>query len=93
MELYLLFSVMPLEHIFNLVKIWANTSFAGCFRDHSKKFSSALTKLQHVSLSTIEGEVYALFKAMKTASDKGFDRVVFVSDSQEVTNAINSNHG
>jgi ribonuclease HI len=49
--------------------------------------------LQHVSLSTIEGEVYALFKAMKTASDKGFDRVVFVSDSQEVTNAINSNHG
>jgi hypothetical protein len=24
MELYLLFSVMPLEYIFNLVKIWAN---------------------------------------------------------------------
>lgn len=43
-------------------------------------------------LSTVEGEAAALFDAIRMASTKVFDRVVFESDSQILVNAIYSNH-
>ncbi|MCI62154.1 hypothetical protein A2U01_0083411 [Trifolium medium] len=56
-----------------------------CFRDHVGNFVDGFTRRQHATLSTVEGEAWALLQAMKEANHRALDRVQFESDSQVLT--------
>ncbi|CAJ2639496.1 unnamed protein product [Trifolium pratense] len=65
------------------------TTAACCFRDNNNGcFILAQTSWQQSTLSVIEGEVVALLEAIKLAVQRGYDRVVFESDSQTLVNSI-----
>jgi ribonuclease HI len=54
-----------------------------------QNLSLNISKLwQIANLAVIEGESVALLEAIKLATLKGFDHVVFESDSQSLMNAI-----
>ncbi|PNY00670.1 hypothetical protein L195_g011638 [Trifolium pratense] len=59
-----------------------------CFRDHVGNFVAGFTQRQRATLSTVEGEAWALLQAMKKANYRGLDRVQFESNSQVLTEAI-----
>ncbi|KAK2362183.1 hypothetical protein QL285_087268 [Trifolium repens] len=64
------------------------TTTGACFRNSSGEFTAGLTKWQQLTLSTEEGEAWALLQAVKEAKHKGFERVQFESDSQVLVEAI-----
>ncbi|XP_045797990.1 uncharacterized protein LOC123892221 [Trifolium pratense] len=64
------------------------TTMGACFRDHVDNFVAGFTQRQRATLSTVEGEAWALLQAMKKANYRGLDRVQFESNSQVLTEAI-----
>ncbi|KAK2417843.1 hypothetical protein QL285_040096 [Trifolium repens] len=64
------------------------TTICACFRNSSGEFTAGFTKWQQLTLSTEEGEAWALLQAVKEAKHKGFDRVQFGSDSQVLVEVI-----
>ncbi|PNX95459.1 replication protein A 70 kDa DNA-binding subunit [Trifolium pratense] len=63
-------------------------TMGACFRDHEGNFVAGFAQRQHVTLSTVEGEAWALLQAMKKANLRGLNMVQFESDSQVLTEAI-----
>ncbi|PNX98057.1 hypothetical protein L195_g021297 [Trifolium pratense] len=54
---------------------------SACFRDHDGNFVADFTQRQQVTLSTVEGEAWALLQAIKKANLRDLDMVQFESDS------------
>jgi ribonuclease HI len=72
------------------------TTTASCFRDGNGSLICAQTQRYQAKMSTLEGESLALLDAVLLAHRKGFNYVIFESDSQTLVNAItspNNRHG
>jgi hypothetical protein len=46
-----------------------------CFRDHVENFMVGLTHRQQATMSTVEGEAWALLHVMKEGIHRGLDKV------------------
>ncbi|CAJ2644561.1 unnamed protein product [Trifolium pratense] len=64
------------------------TAMGACFRNSSGEFMAGITQWQQLTLSTEEGEAWALLQAMNEAKSRGFESVQFESDSQVLVDAI-----
>ncbi|CAJ2666249.1 unnamed protein product [Trifolium pratense] len=64
------------------------TAMGACFRNNSGEFMAGITQWQQLTLSTEEGEAWALLQAMNEAKSRGFESVQFESDSQVLVDAI-----
>ncbi|GAU33603.1 hypothetical protein TSUD_359830 [Trifolium subterraneum] len=66
------------------------TTTACCVRNSSGDFQCAQTRRYNFNMSILEGESMALLDAVKLATQKGWNFIIFESDSQTLVNAINS---
>ncbi|CAJ2669980.1 unnamed protein product [Trifolium pratense] len=66
------------------------TAMGACFRNNSGEFMAGITQWQQMTLSTDEGEAWALLQAMNEAKSRGFESVQFESDSQVLVDAIHT---
>jgi ribonuclease HI len=69
------------------------TTTACCTRNSDGEFLCAQTNQYSSNMSILEGEGMALLDAVKLATLKGWNYVIFESDSQTLVNAINSRNG
>ncbi|MCI29932.1 pentatricopeptide repeat-containing protein, partial [Trifolium medium] len=69
------------------------TTTACCIRNNNGEFMGALTRKYNSRMSIMEGEGVALLDAAQLAIHKGWNFVVFESDSQNLVNAIKSKDG
>jgi hypothetical protein len=53
---------------------------------------AGLIQRQQATMSTVEGETWALLQTMKEANHKGLDRIQFESDSHVFTEVIQISH-
>jgi hypothetical protein len=51
------------------------TTMGVCFRDHVENFMVGLTHRQQATMSTVEGEAWALLHVMKEGIHRGLDKV------------------
>jgi hypothetical protein len=56
--------------------------------NHEGRILAVLTTWQHTLLSTVEGKVVALLRAMEEVCARGFVHVQFESDSQLLVDVI-----
>jgi hypothetical protein len=61
---------------------------SACFRNSCGEFTAGFTQWWQLTLSTEEGEAWALLQAMNEAKDKGLEQVQFESGSQVLVEAI-----
>jgi ribonuclease HI len=70
------------------------TSAGWCLRDHTGNFIVAGTSWKEGNCSIVEGEVHALFEALRQVENIGITHVIFETDSKSVEDAIhNSSSG
>ncbi|GAU49837.1 hypothetical protein TSUD_408060 [Trifolium subterraneum] len=69
-------------------KMQRRTTMCACFLNNFDELIAGLTQWQQLTLSTEEGETWALLQALNEAKGRGFDRVQFECDSQLLVEAI-----
>jgi hypothetical protein len=66
------------------------TSAGWCLRDHTANFIVAGTSWKEGNCSIVEGEVHALFEALRQVENQGITHVIFETDSKSVVDAMQS---
>ena len=65
----------------------------GAVYDNNREFVMAQTSWKQANLSILEGEATALFEGLQMAIDKGWENVIFESDSLILVDSIYSHVG